>query len=798
MDRYLLVVVVNPLPKKEGSSGGFETARRLYARLEEISSSGCSSQVSPFPACSLSGSPAVPKCCFAIQASYGSAQFCSVEWEEVCVQRGDSEETVSSAVDGCISAVQEQEEQNLQAETSTLTEMFEEAAEALHQLADKLPPPGRVLLDVMVLCAEEAGLKEFLPVIGSLKHMQAWHSAHVNIVTEHSAGWSTAASYLSARVCSPAAVLDCVDERELWRGALLIRERKFVSELLFEGFSLKVQSRSSWRRMLHPHCSADHKLHAEVFQYYQPVLELLQLVKITDFPLLLQSSTEFELSLCSRSTKARLLLDQLRTLRGEVAALLSLSCVISAEAFPPASQLSASKWRHFMAKRPKVLSGSARTSDWLRSLPCLRGDQLLRQERSLDRVQAQVLQECVRRRQQAQKPAAVPLNDLKVLLNLAREQYLNMQNSTLPRASERDSTKKDNHTSATRNVQPVIHSEWPERSVLRNHENMQKVRHRSRSSLFTTGSSECLMGPKDGQKSSSAQLDARELLKHFTPDGLPAGELQPLPVIRGGNTFQLSSELTPRKVAKLPFTQAASSHYHGIEFCLDERKALERDRGFVRLQSRLIRFETQTTCCKEPCPLPLALSPASTPSPAAPSEDGESLQSDPPQLKRRSREPDTHTHQHKRLVKSESSESVGSQCSVGSIPHPAVKALRQQAGRSLSTSSPATRTHSRTHATQKHSQAEPRPQTETCPQTESRSQKHNRMLKEVVLKTLKHHGISSEHECFEACSRRLFDVSKLYLKDLKTSRGLHEEMKKAAGRNAKQVIDWVVERNSKT
>ncbi|KAL7875299.1 hypothetical protein SRHO_G00062690 [Serrasalmus rhombeus] len=855
MDRYLLVVVVNPLPKKEGSSGGFETARGLYARLEEISSSGCSSQVSPFPACSLSGSPAVPKCCFAIQASYGSAQFCSVEWEEVCVQRGDGEETVSSAVDSCISAVQEQEEQNLQAETSTLTEMFEEAAEALHQLADKLPPPGRVLLDVMVLCAEEAGLKEFLPVIGSLKHMQAWHSAHVNIVTEHSAGWSTAASYLSARVCSPAAVLDCVDERELWRGALLIRERKFVSELLFEGFSLKVQSRSSWRRMLHPHCSADHKLHAEVFQYYQPVLELLQLVKITDFPLLLQSSTEFELSLCSRSTKARLLLDQLRTLRGEVAALLSLSCVISAEAFPPASQLSASKWRHFMAKRPKVLSapdvevkgekgrylllvqgaesggcrarlihsanqingavamatlnslireqdlsssGSARTSDWLRSLPCLRGDQLLRQERSLDRVQAQVLQECVRRRQQAQKPAAVPLNDLKVLLNLAREQYLNMQNSTLPRASERDSTKKDNHTSATRNVQPVIHSEWPERSVLRNHENMQKVRHRSRSSLFTTGSSECLMGPKDGQKSSSAQLDARELLKHFTPDGLPAGELQPLPVIRGGNTFQLSSELTPRKVAKLPFTQAASSHYHGIEFCLDERKALERDRGFVRLQSRLIRFETQTTCCKEPCPLPLALSPAPTPSPAAPSEDGESLQSDPPQLKRRSREPDTHTHQHKRLVKSESSESVGSQCSVGSIPHPAVKALRQQAGRSLSTSSPATRTHSRTHATQKHSQAEPRPQTETCPQTESRSQKHNRMLKEVVLKTLKHHGISSEHECFEACSQRLFDVSKLYLKDLKTSRGLHEEMKKAAGRNAKQVIDWVVERNSKT
>ena len=49
-------------------------------------------------------------------------QFCSVEWEEVCVQQGDSEETTSSAVDACISAVQEQEEQSLQSEATTLTE----------------------------------------------------------------------------------------------------------------------------------------------------------------------------------------------------------------------------------------------------------------------------------------------------------------------------------------------------------------------------------------------------------------------------------------------------------------------------------------------------------------------------------------------------------------------------------------------------------------------------------------------------------------------------------------------------
>lgn len=38
------------------------------------------------------------------------------------------------------------------------------------------------------------------------------------------------------------------------------------------------------------------------------------------------------------------------------------------------------------------------------------------------------------------------------------------------------------------------------------------------------------------------------------------------------------------------------------------------------------------------------------------------------------------------------------------------------------------------------------------------------MLKEVVAKILKQNGITSEHKCFKACSQRLFDVSKLYLK----------------------------------
>lgn len=71
------------------------------------------------------------------------------------------------------------------------------------------------------------------------------------------------------------------------------------------------------------------------------------------------------------------------------------------------------------------------------------------------------------------------------------------------------------------------------------------------------------------------------------------------------------------------------------------------------------------------------------------------------------------------------------------------------------------------------------------------------MLKDVVAKTLQKHGIAEDHKCFASCSQRLFEISKFYLKDLKTSRGLLDEMKKTANSNAKQVIEWVLEKTGK-
>uniref|UniRef100_UPI0037E8F905 mdm2-binding protein n=1 Tax=Semicossyphus pulcher TaxID=241346 RepID=UPI0037E8F905 len=880
MDRYVLVISF--CPAVEDLAEDFkclEPVKQVYDRLVDISTRETGRGTSAFTACSLSGSPSAQRWYFAVQACQGVTQFCSSDWEELGTghHKTDSEEETPTAVESCLSFLSNQDSQ----EQPALTELLEEAAEGLHLLSDKLPPPGKALLDVLVLGSAEQSppIKDLLPLLGALKHMSCWHAAKTTLVTQHTNGWQKAASYLSASLVAPADLESCISHRELWRGGLVIREKKYVSELRFDGFSLRspVQQKSEPSLLQAPYTTTDHKLQSEVFHYYAPVLDLVQLVNLSDLPSFLMSNTQFELSLSGKSMKAKLLLDQLRSLRGKVGALFSLSCIITPVAQPAASVLSSQRWRESIARRPKSLPvpdvevkgesahyfllvqgsddgdcGSCRVrmlhsdsqingaaamatvSGLLREkslsssggaagsilcpLPCLQGDSLLRRERKVTQVQTLVLKEYLRQKEEASASTSIPVNDLKEILNLAREQYLKMIDSKLPSVAtcltdEQESTATSNSGFPTVSD---LQADWPERSVLHNIENLQRRRQKRRLGLLGPGSTDSLLGPKDGQKASVALLDAKELLKHFTSDGLPSGELHPLPINRGNNVFQLSPDLSPGRVSLMPFNKASASHYHGIEFCLDNQRSLDRDQAFVKLQSRLIRYETQTTCSKEPCALPFALSPA--PSPAVISEpgsvpDGETLQNaDVARLKRRSWDTDViGGYPRKRLVKSESSDSLCSQSSGSSGTHPAVRSLRQQPSRSQSTSS--TISPSSTSAARRTSSGlatlssgdKPKPQQQkTLPvqaedktSKESRSQKHNRMLLEVVAKALKHHGITGEHERFEACSKRLFDISKFYLKDLKTSRGLQDEMKKAASSNVKQVIDWVLEKTSK-
>ncbi|RLW13004.1 hypothetical protein DV515_00000506 [Chloebia gouldiae] len=828
----------------------------MYQFLKESYNASINADASIFPACSVAGVPGAKKWYFASHVICGYYQFCSSDWEEINVDTQKSEDSYQASIDETLGTAQnfEEEDSNSQ-ESLSLTDIYDEAAESLHQLADKLPAPGRAMVDVILQAVECDGpkLKDCLPAIGALKHLREWHSAQITIAASGAKGsWQKIADYLSADFVSSDDIMNVIDLNELWRGKIQIWERKFGSGVDFPEFCIKSTSAKTFRTANLRSCFAVKKewqsrntdTLPEVFHYYGPALEFLQMVVLSDLPSIFISDLEFELNLSRKNTKetSTLLLNQISFLSGKVGALFTLPCNVSSVVIPSPAQLSTKKWKEYMAKKPKVISvpeielkgescryyfllqgngsgGCKATlihsagqingmatlaavngklkakaeeaesdfciSDFIKSLPCYCGEEIVQRETKLSHLQVFALKEYLKRKELTKQPVVISTNEFKSLLKLTRECFLDLCSTSLPKPVLQKVCNKTRSCTVTCEPDLIEPNplEWPERHVLQNLENFEKNKQKMRVPLFAH-SPEQLLGHKDGQRESLTLLDAKELLKYFTPEGLPVGDLQPLQVPKRENAFLLTPELTPRKLRSLPFEKAAGCHYHGLEYCLDNRRALERDVGYAELQTRLIRYETQTTCTKECCPVPLVLSPL--PSPAVLSEpgsvpDGETLQSEfkteTSRLKRRSKDLD-YFYPQKRLTKSESTDWLLCQARGGSRRSvPAAAAPARPPGRGPRAAAGAG------------AAAEP--------EKESRSQKHTRMLKEVVAKTLQKHGIAEDHKCFASCSQRLFEISKFYLKDLKTSRGLLDEMKKTANSNAKQVIEWVLEKSSK-
>ncbi|XP_041044981.1 mdm2-binding protein [Carcharodon carcharias] len=876
MDRYVLLVVWNyggdQYQDEEFSE--LTAINSVYELLRKNCGISTNSRLTSLPACSVSGVPAPQKWFFAIQAIHGFSQFCSPEWEEIssCAQESDFEVPVPALIQECLDSINGCEEEDGDVKEPTpLFELFEEAAEGLHQLADKLPPPGKGLLDLILLVSGSGipRLKDWLPVVGAFKHLREWHSAEIAIAVKDGTCWQKIAEYLGAAVIEPENFEKMIDPLVIWRGKVHIQERKFASDITFPGFCLRGNIQKSWNHLISSYALTENASTAsrtadakgEVFCYYKPVLDFVQLVALSDLPSYFLSGIEFEFSL-SRSDvqgKSKLLLNQLCSLQGKVGALFNLSCTVSTTLIPPANQCSTRKWKEYMAKKPKCINvpdietkgeicsyyllvqsnyrggckgilihsanqinGAAAVAivnemleeraedkeecdvaELLGAVPYFTGNQLVHREKTLAQVQTLALREFLKSRQMDKNTSLIPVNELKALLTLAREQYFRQYSRDLPSITLDNVCQKQEEAvkHAEIDVSTLSPSQWPERSVLQNYENLERIRQKSRLGSIFTSSSETLLGLKDSQRALPVQLDAKELLKYFTPEGFPIAELQPLLIQRGENEFPLTPEMTVQKLKDLPFEKATECHYHGVEYCLDNSRALEKDIGFGKLQSRLIRYETNTTCSREQCPVVYGLSPL--PSPAVLSEpgsvpDGEALQSDQKNTdgttqKRTSRKVEGF-YPSKRLTKSRSTESLNSQYSlrtsrgVGNNGN-LVATLQEHSQRRVAVSSSSKESNRQTQ------RMATKPGHETV-KKESRSQKHKRMLKEVVAKVLQDNGISEKHKPFVSCSQRLFKISMLYLKDLKTSHGLHEEMKKTANNNVRQVIDWVLEKGS--
>uniref|UniRef100_A0A8B9ZY62 MDM2 binding protein n=1 Tax=Anas zonorhyncha TaxID=75864 RepID=A0A8B9ZY62_9AVES len=842
MDRYVLLLSWGDR-RAEGSAepAAAVTAANVYKLLKENCNSSTNTDARTFPACSLAGIPGIRKWYFASHVICGYYQFCTSDWEEINSDTQNNEDSLQTSIDECLGAIHNfEEEDNNSRESLSMTDIYDEAAESLHQLADKLPAPGRAMVDVILQAVERDApkLKDCLPAIGALKHLKEWHSAKINsLFIYFSNSWQKIADYLSADFVSSDNVMNIIDFKELWRGKIQIWERKFASEVRFPEFCMKSTSVKPFSTSHLNSCFILCLISFQVFHYYGPALEFLQMVVLSELPSFFVSDLEFELKNIKKTSA--LLLDQISSLSGKVGALFALPCNVSSIVIPSPAQLSTKKWKEYMARKPKnitvpeielkgescqyyfLLQGngsggckatlihSAIQINGMATLAAVNGKLKTNTEETESSYSySLLLNKCssfpfflfpfIERKELTKQPPVISAGELKNLLELTRKCFLDLYDTSLPKPVRQKVANKTKSCTVTSesDLMELNPLDWPERHVLQNLENFEKIKQKMRASVFAH-SSEQLLGHKDSQRESLTLLDAKELLKYFTPEGLPVGDLQPLQIPKRENAFLLTPELTPRKLRGLPFEKAAGCHYHGLEYCLDNRKALERDVGYAELQTRLIRYETQTTCTKECCPVPVVLSPL--PSPAVLSEpgsvpDGESLQSEfrteASRLKRRSKDLDCF-YPKKRLTKSESTDSLLSQASGGSGSHSTVVVTRKRSERSVSlTSVQLKQSGQLPKVTSKVGSASHRSATESQtskPVKESRSQKHTRMLKEVVAKTLQKHGIPENHKCFESCSQRLFEISKFYLKDLKTSRGLLDEMKKTANNNAKQV-----------
>lgn len=96
----------------------------------------------------MGGTPHARKWFFAVQALCGFYQFCSSDWQEIHLdaEKDKIEDILQANIEECQRAVECLEEDDCNSrESLSLADLYEESAENLHQLSDKLPAPGNTI-----------------------------------------------------------------------------------------------------------------------------------------------------------------------------------------------------------------------------------------------------------------------------------------------------------------------------------------------------------------------------------------------------------------------------------------------------------------------------------------------------------------------------------------------------------------------------------------------------------------------------------------------------------------------------
>ncbi|XP_077983141.1 mdm2-binding protein-like [Glandiceps talaboti] len=427
----------------------------------------------------------------------------------------------------------------------------------------------------------------------------------------------------------------------------------------------------------------------------------------------------------------------------------------------------------------------------LQELPLFDIGDLWKMENDLQEAQASAIKKWIDDRQNENLITSITHSELINVLDSARKEYL--KHFTTDRTCR--VTWSEELTDNLPTELDLSPSEWPERQALLNKESMSKKLQRIKTEdMMFRG--EVIRAPDPDD---SVRLDVREFLKYFKTSGEPAADdLSPVGVSDSNNRESSTTKLPMavpniERLSKADFKETLRMNYHGLNFCVESRNAEQLNERLNNLQSRYITHETSSTCTLEQASSPATMA-MLAPSPAMPSSPHEE-------------ETTTDAKQRGRPTRLSSSQTPGSQKrkrkttpSDGSIS--LKRPVRSSPRRvSLPRIAAIKKEESRTGVLRGQGSSRPRSASvgsgRAGIKSESRSEKHKRQLRYIVDDNLKKHGVTKDHACYGQCVTRLYNLSKSFLKDLKTSHGLVKEMKNVVESNVEQVVSFELRRANK-
>ncbi|XP_078687867.1 mdm2-binding protein-like [Branchiostoma floridae x Branchiostoma belcheri] len=346
---------------------------------------------------------------------------------------------------------------------------------------------------------------------------------------------------------------------------------------------------------------------------------------------------------------------------------------------------------------------------------------------------------------------------------------------------------------------------WPEKEALINRETMEEIE----KSMKRQKSVDILLGGLQPPKrmDNEIKLDAEEFIKHFQSNGMAAKDnLTPLQLPKKGKLRQQtkqSHDVEAEQMKATPFSEAVKTDLPGIEYCLDSKQSEDQDARMSLIQSRYVSHETSSTCTVDKASSPATMvTRSATPKKQSAKHAGRrttprSKRSGGSRVEKRKADGSLERGQGKRhasVSKTGLPQHVKRERTHSAPVSRRTRATPQTLRASSCTDSTQGRERRKSSTTRAATSNQGTDSSGKQPNaTEKRSDRHKRKLWQVVDEALTQNGVGRNHKKYKACCTRLFEICKMFLKDLKNSHNLEDHMKRLAEQNVKQVVGFYTE-----